>query len=203
MNGTRAQFARHLGVNRSAVTRAIQSGRITPEADGTLDFAKAAAQWHANAGGRADVAARHAKKRGAAIPTAGQAEKNAPRAQETATPAAIDSGMEPEEGRARAKALLMHYENQQLKIEMAMRRGLRFERAAVKREAFEIGAMLRAGLERVIDHTAPRIAAAASRDERLRVLQGEVAHLRGMLKREVPRAARRLRDSGNGKGGEA
>lgn len=41
-------YARHRGVSASAVTKAIQSGRITPESDGTLDANKIDKQWAEN-----------------------------------------------------------------------------------------------------------------------------------------------------------
>ncbi len=41
-------YARHRGVSHVAVIKAIQSGRITPESDGTIDPAKADAQWASN-----------------------------------------------------------------------------------------------------------------------------------------------------------
>lgn len=95
--------------------------------------------------------------------------------------------------RAKAKALLMHYENSTLKLEMALRRGLRFERAAVRRESAGLGAILRAGIERVIDQTAPRLAACANDLQRRQILDKEIARLRHIIKRELPRALRRMR----------
>jgi pyruvate/2-oxoglutarate dehydrogenase complex dihydrolipoamide acyltransferase (E2) component len=41
-------YARHRGVSDAAVRKAIAAGRITPEADGTLDAAQADAQWSRN-----------------------------------------------------------------------------------------------------------------------------------------------------------
>ena len=40
---TRAEFARHMGVNRSTVTRWIESGRIQPNAEGNIDLEAAEA----------------------------------------------------------------------------------------------------------------------------------------------------------------
>jgi hypothetical protein len=44
--GSRRAFARFLGVNESAVRKAIAIGRIDVEPDGSIDFAKAHGQWH-------------------------------------------------------------------------------------------------------------------------------------------------------------
>ena len=41
-------YARHRGVTDTAVHKAIRSGRVTPEADGTIDADKANAQWERN-----------------------------------------------------------------------------------------------------------------------------------------------------------
>ncbi len=41
-------YARHRGVSDTAVHKAIRSGRITPEPDGTIDPDKADAQWARN-----------------------------------------------------------------------------------------------------------------------------------------------------------
>ena len=41
-------YARHRGVSDAAVRKAIAAGRITPEADGTLDAARTDAQWSRN-----------------------------------------------------------------------------------------------------------------------------------------------------------
>ncbi len=194
MNGTLADFARHLGVNKSSVTRAVQAGRIQREPDGSIDFAKATAAWHASAGGRTDVAARHAAQRGAAIPKAQPSAENAP--------AADLAQVAPDDGsRAKAKTLLLHYENSAIKLEMALRRGMRYERAAARREAQGLGAMLRAGIERVIDQTAPRLAAAGNDMERRRIVEREIRRLRWMWKRELPRALRRMKEQGAGKVG--
>lgn len=200
MKGTRADFARHLGVHRSVVTRAVQAGKIPVEADGSIDFEKAAAAWHANAGGRADVAARHAAQRGSPIPNPIQGEKNAPAARFDGSDAyGGDPGELADGQRAHAKALLMRFENDLLKIEMALRRGLRFERADVRREAANLGAMLRAGLERIIDQCAPRLAAAGDDAERRRVLEQETHRLARIIKREMPRALRRMREDARGR----
>jgi len=41
-------YARHRGVTDTAVHKAIRSGRVTPEADGTIDADKTDAQWERN-----------------------------------------------------------------------------------------------------------------------------------------------------------
>ncbi|MFN7610848.1 MAG: elements of external origin [bacterium] len=41
-------YGRHRGVSDAAVRKAIKSGRIRPESDGTIDADKADAEWHLN-----------------------------------------------------------------------------------------------------------------------------------------------------------
>lgn len=224
--GTLTEFARWFGVNKSTVTRARQAGRLVLTADGKVDFEQSAARWHATGGARTDMAARHAAQRGAALPHPSADPENAATAR-AARPAGqsgvsssagtgrgaalpeLDeagaglSGAAPADGseRARYKAIVLHYENQTIKLEMALRRGLRYPKAAVGREANGLGAMVRAGIERVVDQIAPRLAATASDAERCRIIAAELMRLDRDCKREFPRALRRLNESAAGKPG--
>ncbi|MDO5623048.1 MAG: elements of external origin [Paracoccus sp. (in: a-proteobacteria)] len=45
MGISRRQYASHRGVSEAAVRKAIASGRITPEPDGSIDAARADAEW--------------------------------------------------------------------------------------------------------------------------------------------------------------
>lgn len=226
--GSLADFARWFGVNKSSVTRARQAGRLVLTADGKVDFEQSAARWHATGGARPDMAARHAAQRGAALPHPSASDENAAtaaaarpagqtgadteaRSQPAGGRAPGDAGDlppglgdgAPADGasRARYKALVLHYENQTIKLEMALRRGLRYPKAAVAREAAGLGAMARAGIERVVDQVAPRLAATTSDADRRRILAAELQRLARDLKREGPRALRRLNESVAGKPG--
>jgi len=203
MTGNQSDLARYLGVNKSTISRAIKAGRLVAEPDGMFDLEKNAARWHQTAGGRSDVAARHAAQRGAAIPQGQSAHENATAGHDASAMAGIDAmAGQGDSNRAKAKTILLHYENAAIKLEMALRRGLRLDLAAVRRESTGLGAMLRAGIERVIDQTAPRLAAAETDAERRRILDGEINRLRWIIKRELPRALRRMRQAGTGKGSE-
>lgn len=193
MKGTMADFARHIGVHKSSVKRAVDAGRLIKDPDGQLDFDTNLARWHSSAGGRADVAARHAAQRGAAIPKAQPTPENPPAAEFSQTPASL--GID-DSGRAKAKQATLHYENSSIKLEMALRRGLRFEKTAARRESTGLGALLRAGIERVIDQTAPRGAATGNDLERRRLFAQQIRHLRWVFKRELPRALRRMKEQG-------
>ncbi len=198
---SKAAFARRLGVNKSTVTRAAEAGRIVLTARGQVEVEKSLERWHATKGARSDVAARHAENRGAEIPKADPAQKNA---QEGRKKAGADSGAadgmpgveQPGGTRARYKLAALHYENQSIKLEMALRRGLRYPLALVRQEAGGIGSTVRAAIERIIDQTAPRLAVMRDDLERRRLIDAEVRRVRWMLKRELPRALRRMRAAG-------
>ena len=199
-----AEFARQIGYDKSRITQLKRAGRIVMSADGRLVDVEASIARMAETSdpGRMDVTERHAANRASAgkVAAAPNAAANTPAPPPNISEAGLD--LEPS-GRAKAKALLMHFENSSLKLEMALRRGLRFERSAVKREAAGLGAMLRAGIERVIDQTAPRLAACANDLERRVILDKEIHRLRWMIKREMPRALRRMKDSTSQKKQEA
>ena len=198
-HATQAAFARQVGFSRARIHQLKEAGRLVMAADGKrVDVEASIARMAETADpGRMDVTERHAANRASAGKVA--APSNTPAPPPSISDASLD--LEPS-GRAKAKALLMHYENSILKLEMALRRGLRFERSAVRREAAGLGAMLRAGIERVIDQTAPRLAACSNDLERRVILEKELHRLRWMIKREMPRALRRMKDS-NGKTGHA
>lgn len=198
---SKAAFARRLGVNKSTITRAAEAGRLVLTPRGQVEVEKSLERWHATKGARSDVAARHAEKRGADIPESAPVEKNATKARKTpgADSGAADGlpGSEPAGGsRARYKLAALHYENQSIKLEMALRRGLRYPLALVRQEAGGIGATVRAAIERIIDQTAPRLAVMRDDLERRRLIDAEVRRVRWMLKRELPRALRRMRAAG-------
>lgn len=198
---SKAAFARRIGVNKSTITRAAEAGRIVLTPHGKVEVEKSLEQWHATKGARSDVAARHAEKRGAEVPGAGHGPENAPKGRKTDSTvggAAEDmAGIQaPGGSRQRYKLAALHYENQSIKLEMALRRGLRYPLALVKQEAVGIGATMRAAIERIIDQTAPRLAVMRDDIERRRLIDAEVRRVRWMLKRELPRALRRMRAAG-------
>lgn len=188
---TKAEFARRIGVHKSNITRAAQAGRIVLDKRGRVLIDASLKRWHETKGGRTDVEDRHADQRGATVPHlhtvegAGAADREAPHA---------DNG----EARTRYKAIALQYENAQIKLEMALRRGQRFPLDSVKREAQGIGNTLRASVERLIDQTAPRLAVARSPAERRRLLDSETKKLRRIVKEAFPQAFRRMRREAQG-----
>ena len=196
---SKAAFARRIGVNRSQITRAAQNGRIVLTAAGMVNVEASVQRWYETKGGRDDVAARHAKNRGAVGSVAGVKAENGtagPKPATAAQPAGEGNATGGGETRTRYKAVAMQYENQSIKLEMALRRGLRYPIALVKRESLGIGSSLRAAVERVIDQCAPRLAVMTNDLDRRRLLDAELRRLRWMVKSEIPRALRRMRASG-------
>jgi hypothetical protein len=200
---TKTAFARRIGVHKSQITRAGQAGRLVLMPDGRVDVEASVQRWYETKGGRDDVAARHAANRQAVGSMGQPATENPTAARFGATAAQPDvAGPALADGdgvnRTKYKAMGLHYENQSIKLEMALRRGLRYPNGLVKREALGIGATVRAAMERVIDQTAPRLATMGNDLDRRRVLETELRRLRWMVKTELPRALRRMRAAGMG-----
>lgn len=207
---TRAAFARRIGVNKSTITRAAQAGRLVLR-DGLVDVEASLQRWHATAGGRSDVSERHAQQRGADIPqastpTAGPGNATAGHSgpyssgvadEQPAQPDAQPREETPADGsRTRYKTMVLRYENESIKLEMALRRGMRHPLPAVRREALGLGTALRAAVERMIDQTAPRLAAETDRAVRAALLRRECAAVARALRMEFLRSLRRLRQQG-------
>ncbi|MGE4340205.1 MAG: hypothetical protein AB7E55_30270 [Pigmentiphaga sp.] len=206
---SKAAFARRLGVNKSTITRAAQAGRLVMDGD-LVDIEASLTRWHATKGGRTDVEERFAAQRGQEIPqapTAYPAEENATAGDSGAAagafaeglhgqPHAQPSGATPGGGddRTHYKALTLRFENETIKLEMALRRHLRYPLPSVRREAYGLGLALRASVERMVDQTAPRLAAAQT-PERRALLIAECHALSRAMHTEFVRALRRLRQS--------
>lgn len=199
-----AAFARRLGVNRSTVTRAAQAGRLAMTSDGRVLVAASLARWLATRGAREDVAARHAAHRGAAVAaaTAGAtAAADAPPAAQDGAGGDFegsDGGQDVSGGlRAAAEAERLRWQNAQLQLSLELTRGSRIPRLALIREAQGLGNALRAAVDRLIDQTAPRLAAAAADPaEQRRILRVELAAVRAQQAGEFGRSIRRLRPQG-------
>ncbi len=197
---TKAAFARRIGINKSNVTRAAQAGRIVLTPGGMVNVEASVQRWYETKGGRDDVSARHAENRGGVGPGPQPKADHGLVGPKTATAAQLAGEGNATSGdgnsRTRYKAVAMQYENQSIKLEMALRRGLRYPLGLVRREALGIGSSLRAAVERVIDQTAPRLAVMTNDLDRRRLLDAELRRLRWMVKSELPAALRRMRASG-------
>ena len=200
-------FARILGIHKSTVTRAIQSGRLIA-VDGKLDVQENLRRWESTkAGSRPDVAARHASQRPqdsrtpvrtAENATAAQAdtltdEKSGPEREENlpadqAGSSSLESGTLPYFTARRIDA-----QNKLVKLGMQLRAGRRYPVEGMRREALALGGTLRASLERLVDQTAPRLAVTSDRAARRDLLEAETRQLRRDLRREFVRSLRRLR----------
>lgn len=169
---------------------------------------------------RADVSARHsaenaikAAQTSLGISNQGEQQKNATRASknattntqtntqtetQTETPSADNQedldGIAAEGGsKAKYKAAALHYENQQIKLGMALARAIRFIRHDVRDEAHSLGNNLRAALERLTDQTAPRLAIQNASADRARLIRQEIQKIKRALDQESAQSLRRLR----------
>ncbi len=220
---TPAAFARRLGVHKSTISRAIAAGRLHLDG-GFLDVDSSLRLWQATKPGlRPDVLARHAAKRGQAIPEAypssvtprsaparlgdnaeaaeyavadvGDAddlsELPADAATET-TPAAADGAPR----LADYTQSLLASQNALARLSIQLRTHKRYPADALHDEAQALGATLRGALERLVDQTAPRLAVQSDPAARRALLDEQVNALGRTLRREMPRALRRLRLAG-------
>lgn len=197
---TLAAFARRLNVARSTVTRAAQAGRLVLDAAGQVLIQASLASWHATAGARPDVAQRHAQARGAAIPPAtaaqtaqtglefgGEGEGQGTAADEPTGPT-----------RADLEAEKLKWENKLLLLALDVDTGAKLPLDALLTEAHGLGGTLRATVDRLVDQTSPRLAAAAaSPDDQARLLGRERIRTRRALQVAFIRALRRLKPQRN------
>jgi hypothetical protein len=205
---TLAAFSRRLGVARSTVTRAAQAGRLVLSPEGHVQIAQSLQAWHASRGTRDDLAERHAAARGHAIPGAVAGFAHAATTPATAqnAPASPDpdlEGTDPATGHSRAllQAQTLRWQNAALVLALHLSQGTRIPRPQLLAEAQGLGNTLRAAVERLIDQTAPRLAAATNPADQARLLRAEVGAVRGLIRAEFARSIRRLRpEAGAGAG---
>ena len=182
---SQAAFARRLNVNRSTISRAVADGRVLLNDRGLVRVEASLKALQAAQGTRPDLSEQHAATRAA------KAAKG------------IEQGVGSQEGntgpsrgaksRTKAKAEALTYENALIRLEMQLRRHQCYPRVNLKHEAVGLGATLRAAVERLIDQTAPRLAAMDDPASRVALIQAECRSLHRMLRQEFPRVLRRLR----------
>jgi len=216
---TPAAFARRLGVHKSTISRAISAGRLVLDG-GFLDVEVSLRLWQATKPGlRPDVLARHAAKRSPAMPGAmlpapapRSASEDAAAAEAEDDDAATDldrllGGDEDGESAQPADAAgaprladytqaLLASQNALARLSIQLRTHKRYPADAIHDEAQALGATLRGALERLVDQTAPRLAVQRDPAARRALLVEQVKALGRTLRREMPRALRRLRLAG-------
>lgn len=159
------EFARHLDVNRSYVTRLKQDGRIVLTADGLVDVEASRARILATAGGRDDVAARWARAKG-----------QTPASGPPAPPGGQENGGEGEgearTTRADAMARKEHY--------LALQAKLDYEKAAgtvvVKTDVEETFADVMVLFRQLVENQAHRLAA--------QLVQKDLDFVRGVIRQD-------------------
>lgn len=196
---TRYRLAKILEVDRAAVTRAVQSGRLLVGEDGKLDLDESISRWNLlRAGTRPDVDARFKELRESArssIPPAVMA-ATITKEQEVVhelEPENVDEGTSATEDLQKHHARRLTAQNALARIEIDLRRNNRHLLRAVLDEAQSIGGMLRAAVDRLVDQSAPLLAAQVDKGDRMALLSIRCEELRRQFRREFPRAMRRLR----------
>ena len=91
---------------------------------------------------------------------------------------------------------LLASQNALARLSIQLRTHKRYPADAMHDEAQALGATLRGALERLVDQTAPRLAVQSDPGSRSALLEEQVKALGRTLRREMPRALRRLRLAG-------
>lgn len=196
----------------STVTRWGQDGKIVlvgPGRAAKVDVEASLARLESLGVGklRPDVAARHTDETAykaahgpqdaSGIPAHAQAKNAATSAAIAATSVAtLDDLPTPAAsgpGKAKYKAIALHYENQTIKLGMALAQGRRYPRQDVRDESNGLGNGLRAAVERLIDQTAPRLAVLPGHLDRGLLLKREVRKIKRLINLEFAGSLRRLR----------
>ncbi len=185
---TQAAFARRLNVNRSTISRAVADGRVLLNDKGQVRVDASLKDMQAAQASRPDLSEQHAAARA----------QKATKRQETGldSPDGDKGGTTGATSRAKAKAEALTYENALIRLEMQLRRHECYPLVNLKHEAVGLGATLRAAVERLIDQTAPRLAAMTDPASRAALIQAECRSLHRMLRHEFPRVLRRMRKAG-------
>ncbi len=174
---TKTHFAKLINRSPSYITELIKHGRIVLTGDGKRVEVEASLQMLADSesGSKPAVAARHeAERKGA---------KRKPRKQ-----ADIAEGT-----RQFYEMQLQAIKNNHKQLDYELANKKRFAMADAKNEAHSLGNTLRSSIEKLIDLSAPRLAALTDPAQRAQLLTVEIKQLVRVMKTEFPRAMRRLR----------
>lgn len=174
---TKSQFAKRINRAPSYVTELIKHGRIVLTANGKRVEVEASLNRIAEtaSGAKPAVAARHQVERVGG--------KRKPRKQSEIA----------EGSRQFYEMQLQAFKNSQKQLDYELANKKRFAIPAVRNEAQALGNTLRVGIEKLIDLSAPRLAALTDPAQREQLLQVEIKQLARVIKAEFPRAMRRLR----------
>jgi hypothetical protein len=176
---SKSHFAKRINRAPSYITELISHGRIVLDATGKrVDIEQSLAKIAETASGsNPAVAARHA---------AARTTVKKPRKKREAAEVVEGS-------RASYERLTQSVKNKHKELSFDLVLGSRFILGDVRREALALGNTLRATIERLIDQTAPRLSVITDKNQRLQLLNDEIAALKRVIKSEFPRSMRRLR----------
>lgn len=186
---SKAEFARHLGVNRSTVTRMGQQGRLVLAPNGKVKVAESIAQINATQGARNDVAQRHAIERGHEIAlhtnaTSAATDKRSEASQWLSEDEEEEMSLDPQtidKNRADVKAEKMHYENELFDLNDAIEAGTVLEKDSFSMEIADLGKAISDGLDRIVDNLSPQLIAKPSKSNRYAMISKSLKELREEL----------------------
>ncbi|HEU0180354.1 MAG TPA: hypothetical protein VFV58_39460 [Blastocatellia bacterium] len=149
------EYAVQRGVNPQTIANAVRDGRITRNADGTIDSEAADREWEA-----------HSRSKISAGPSGPQQKQGA----------ATTSATEPVAGMmyADARALKEVYDAQRRKLELEVRAGELISRTAVERAAFSRFRMIRDACLNIPARVAPLLAGEKDEAKVFSILEEEI-----------------------------
>ncbi len=164
-------YARMRGVARSAVQKAIQTKRITPNQDGTIDLERANQEWERNtfAGKTLHQATR---------PQAAPPSVRTPPRGGSGMPGQPEVSSDPVSAYLRARAVTETFKAKTAQLEYEERAGKLIQATKAGEYAAHWSAIVGDALSAFADRVAPLVAAAKSEAEIHRILVGETNALR-------------------------
>lgn len=175
--GTQKQYADHLGRDKSYVTRLKDAGRLVFTPEGTVDFEASDRRIAETAGGRDDVAARHAAARaGAGAGSPGQPPKTG-------------------ESRTDAQARKESAEADKAEMERDQMRGRLIEREQVEQALADVVSLARQSVENLPHRVAGQLVG-KDFDQIVALLRQEVVAMMADTHKEVAKRLAELAPQG-------
>lgn len=169
----KSEFAKHMGVNRSTVTRWAQNGRLVLAENDCVKVEESIHRIGATEGNRADLKSKHAKGRGAELPQTEKStsENDGSMAQAISEEMADLSASEQSLGleRAEYKAQKLDFENRLIYLKLDLDNGTRCAKEDHLKRLHRLGAEIKAMTERLVDNLAPQLGVLNHNDRRARV----------------------------------
>ena len=175
---TKSQFAKTIGVHKSTVTRMGKAGRLVLTPGGKVKVDESIAQISATQGHRSDVSERHTQNRGHSLQIGnnGNTAQHGTQQQENKDINEDMTATEKEVGHDRAyyKAITLDLGNKQIKLDVALDRGIRLDKEQHHQDIGQTAKDIKSAIERLIDNLAPQLAGLTCPQQRLELINKHI-----------------------------